>query len=191
HAPRKGPSRQTPVFLPTNRDRWTLILLQRGRPKRRADAPHAARISLVIADVRASICPTFRSLSPRRAGLPRLRTQRLAGSEKIRLLVRLLRCDHESLHRSDRALALHALHAGLRRPGGFPHGLGPSGPHGASQRPERCGTQRGPGSDWEAAPSFLARPPRKQKHFPQNFPIAADDTSPPRRQRSERVSLRS
>ena len=32
------------------------------------------------------------------------------------------RRDHESLHRSARALALHALHAGLRRPGRFSHG---------------------------------------------------------------------
>src|SRR5262249_3183250 len=140
---------------------------------------------------RASICPTFRSLSPRRAGLPRLRTQRLAGSEKIRLLVRLLRCDHESLHRSDRALALHALHAGLRRPGGFPHGLGPSGPNRGSHPQERGGIKRGRGSVLEPPPLFLARSPRKQNLFSKKFPTSVDDTYPPRRQRSERVSLRS
>src|SRR5882724_10917628 len=41
------------------------------------------------------------------------------------IYVRSLRRDHESLHRGARALALHALHAGLRRAGGFPHGPGP------------------------------------------------------------------
>src|SRR5262249_10889793 len=48
-SPRKGTSRGTPDFLSHDRDRWTLHLLQRGRPERRADASHAARISLVIA----------------------------------------------------------------------------------------------------------------------------------------------
>jgi len=48
------------------------------------------------------------------------------GPEKIRVYVRSLRRDHDSLHRSARALALHALHAGLRRPRGFSHGLSPS-----------------------------------------------------------------
>src|SRR6266536_5815554 len=125
-SPRKGTSHGTPNFLSHGTDLWALHLLQRGRPEKRADAAPAARTSLVIADVRTSLRPAFRSLSPCRARLPGIRTQRLAGPEKIRVYVRSLCRDHESLHRSARALALHALHAGLRRPGGFSHGRGPS-----------------------------------------------------------------
>ena len=106
-----------PDLLSHDTDRWALHLLQRGRPERRAYSSPAARATVFIADVRASLRPAFRSLSPCRARLPRLRTQRLAGPEEIRLHVRSLRRGHESLHRSARALALHALHAGLRRPG--------------------------------------------------------------------------
>src|SRR5258706_12778618 len=142
--PRKGTSRGIPDFLSHDTDRWALHLLQRGRPQRRADASPAARTSLFIADVRASLRPAFRSLSPCRTRLPGLRTQRLAGPEKIRVYVRSLRRDHESLHRSARALALHALHAGLRRPRGLSHGLGPSGPDRGSDRPGRWGAQRRP-----------------------------------------------
>src|SRR6266851_7706174 len=125
-SPRKGTSYGTPDFLSHHTDRWTLHFLQRGRPERRADASPAPRTSVIIADVRAAIRPAFRSLSPGRARLPRLRTQRLAGPEKVRVHLRSLRRDHESLHRSPRALALHALHAGLRRPRGFSHGPGSS-----------------------------------------------------------------
>jgi hypothetical protein len=55
----------------------------RGRPERRANASPAARTSLFVADVRAALRPAFRSLSPGRARLPGLRTQRLAGPEKF------------------------------------------------------------------------------------------------------------
>src|SRR5438876_3358490 len=125
-SPGKGTSRGTPDFLSHDTDRGTLPLLQRGRPERRADASPAARTSFFIADVRASLRPAFRSLSPCRARLPGLRTQRLAGPEKIRVHVQSLRRDHESLHRSARALAFYSFHAGLRRPRWFSHGLGPS-----------------------------------------------------------------
>src|SRR3989442_4620127 len=116
---KKGTFHGTPDFLSHDTDRWALHLLQRGRPQRRADASPAAPTSLFIADVRASLRPAIRSLSPCRARLPGLWTQRLAGPEKIRVYVRPLCRDHESLHRGARVLALHALHAGLRRPGGF------------------------------------------------------------------------
>src|SRR5437667_10838794 len=121
-SPRKGMSCGTPDFLSHDTDKWTLHLLQRGRPQRRADASPAARTSLFIADVRASLRPAFRSLSPCRARLPGLRTQRLAGPEKIRVYVRSLRRDHASLHRSAQTLALPSLHARLRPPHAFSHG---------------------------------------------------------------------
>src|SRR5712671_4333216 len=73
--PGKGMSRETPDFLSHDTGRWTLHLLQRGRPERRADASPAARTPVFLADVRATFCPAFRSLSPYRARLPRLRTQ--------------------------------------------------------------------------------------------------------------------
>src|ERR1700683_1898201 len=44
-----------------------------GRAKRRADPPLAARVSFVIADVRAAFCPAFRPLSPSRARLSGIR----------------------------------------------------------------------------------------------------------------------
>src|SRR2546421_12397102 len=86
--PGKGTSRGTPDFLSRDTDRRALYLLPGSRPERRADASPAARASLVIADVRASLRPAFRPLSPRRARLPGLRTQRLAGPEAIRVYVR-------------------------------------------------------------------------------------------------------
>ena len=48
--------------------------------------------------------------------------------EDVRLHVRSHRRDHESFHGSARAVALHALHAGLRWAGWFPNGAGASGP---------------------------------------------------------------
>src|SRR5579864_2975515 len=73
--PGKGTSRETPDYLSHPTGRWTFHLLQRGRAERRANASPAARTSVVLADVRASLHPAFRSLSPYRARLPRLRTQ--------------------------------------------------------------------------------------------------------------------
>src|SRR5438445_7475374 len=100
--PEKGTSHGIPDFLSHATDRWALHLLPRGRDERRADASTAARTSLFIADVRAPLRPAFRSLSPGCARLPRLWTQRLAGREKVRVYVRSLRRDDESLHRSAR-----------------------------------------------------------------------------------------
>src|SRR5438067_4570058 len=153
--PRKGRSHGTPDFLSHDTGRWALHLLQRGRSERRAYAAPVARTSLFIADVRAFLRPAFRSLSPCHARLPGLRTQRLAGPEKIRVYVRSLRRDHESLYRSAWALALHALHAGLRRPGGFSHGLGPSGTHRRDHHTGRCGAQRRPRGELEDAAGLL------------------------------------
>src|SRR5438445_5091259 len=136
--PGEGTCHESSDFLSNDKDRWALDLLPGGRSERCADAPSAARASLLIADVRTSLRSPFRSLSPRRSGLPGLRTQRLAGPEEIRVYVRSLRRDHESLHQSARALSLHALHAGLRRAGGVSDGLSPSGPDRVSHRPGRC-----------------------------------------------------
>src|SRR5258707_7608041 len=66
-SPGKGTSRGTPDFLSHDTDRWSLDLLQGGRPERRADASPAARTSLFITDVRAPLRPAFQSLSPCRA----------------------------------------------------------------------------------------------------------------------------
>src|SRR6185437_16040223 len=68
-------------------DRRAVHLLQRGRSGRCAGASPVARPSLVLADVRAAIRPTGGSLSPGRARLSGLRTQRLAGPETVRVHV--------------------------------------------------------------------------------------------------------
>src|SRR6516225_3856022 len=63
-------ARERPMEHPTlshDTNQWDFHLAQRGRPKRRAGISPPARISLLVADVRASIRPAFRSLSPRRA----------------------------------------------------------------------------------------------------------------------------
>src|SRR5258705_12741909 len=181
-SPEKGTSRGTSYFLSHNTSRWSFHLLQRGWPKRRADASTVARTSLVIADVRTSLRPAFRSLSPCRARLPGLWSQRLAGPEKISVYVRSLRRDHESLHRGARAVALHALHAGLRRPRGFSHGLGPSGPDRGSHCPGRCGAQRRPGGELEAAAGLLCRSSCQRKHASHKSPVAANDADAPCRE---------
>src|SRR6266498_3908031 len=61
--------------------------------------------------------------------------------------------DHyaEIMNHFTEALGLHALHAGLRGPGGFSHGLGPSGPDRGAHRSRRGRPQRRPGSELETA----------------------------------------
>jgi hypothetical protein len=88
-----------PTFYRTTQIDGLSIFYREAGPKRCADASPAARTSLFIADVRASLRPAFRSVSPCRARLPGLRTQRVAGPEKICVYVRSLRRGHESLHR--------------------------------------------------------------------------------------------
>src|SRR5271155_2690928 len=88
---RKGKSRGTSDLLSHGTNRWALDLLQRGRAERRASASAAARTPLFLANVRASVHAAFRSVSPRRARLSGLRTQRLARREEIRVHVRSLR----------------------------------------------------------------------------------------------------
>src|SRR6202795_2579291 len=95
--PGKGTSRETPDFLSHDTGRWSLHLLQRGRAERRANAFAVARASFLIPDVRAPVLSAFRSLSPGSARLSGLWPQRLAGPENIRVHVRSLRRDHESL----------------------------------------------------------------------------------------------
>src|ERR1039458_8750677 len=110
-SPRKGTLPGIPDPLSQDTDRWPVYLLQRGGPERRADTFAATRTPLFVAHVRAALRPAFRSLSPCRTRLPGLWTQRLAGPERIRIHVRSHRRNHESLHRSARAFALHSLHA--------------------------------------------------------------------------------
>src|SRR5262245_478370 len=124
--PRKGVSDEIPDVVPHDTDRRALDLLSCGWSEMRTDAAVAARLPLLVAHVRAAVRSAFRPLSARRARLPRLRTQRLAGSETLRLYVRSPGRNHHALHRGARARALHAVHARLRRPGRFSHGPGPS-----------------------------------------------------------------
>src|SRR5271155_3386329 len=55
-----GRPRETSDFLSHDKGRRAFHLLPGGRAERSADAPPAARISFVIADVRAAFRPTFR-----------------------------------------------------------------------------------------------------------------------------------
>src|SRR4051794_9712076 len=147
----KEPSRGTPDGLSHDTDQWALHLLPGGRPARRAGAAPTTRTALVVADVRAALRPAVRRLPPGRARLPGLRTQRLAGPEIIRVHVRSPRRDHDPVQRGARTRALHALYAGLWRPGGLSHGPGRPGPDRDPHRPGRGGAQRRPGRELAAA----------------------------------------
>src|SRR5437667_5113876 len=188
-SPRKGTSRGTPDFLSHDTDRWALHLLQRGWPERRADASPAARTSLLIPDVRAALREAFRSLSSGCSRLPWLRTQRLAGPEKIRVYLRSPCRDHESLHRSTRALAFYSLHAGLRRPCWFSHGVRPSGTDRGAHCSGRCRAQRRIGGELEDAAGLLGRSRCQRKRATHKSPLAGDDADPPCRERSQRGTL--
>src|SRR6266850_332735 len=187
---RKRAFRGTPDFLSLDTHRWGVHLLQGGRPQGGADASPAARASLFIADVRGSLPPVVRPLSPCRARLPRLRTQRLARPENLRVYVRSLRGSHESLHRGARPFAIHALHAGLRWPGRFSHGPGPSRPDRGPHRPGRGGPQRGPGRELEGAARVLGRSRRQREHASNQSFVAGDDADAPCRKRPQRGTLR-
>src|ERR1700722_13576867 len=95
--PTRGKKHEASDFLSHNTDRWALHFLQRGWSERRPDDSPAARSAVLFANVRASLHPCFRSLSPGRARLPGLRSQRLAGPENIRVHPRSHRGNHESL----------------------------------------------------------------------------------------------
>src|SRR5689334_11239419 len=163
---------------------WCFDLLQGGWLERRTDASLVARTAVFLADVRATIRAAVRSLSPRRARLPGLRTQRLAGPETIRVHVRSLRRDHESLHGGAGAPALHVVHAGLRGPCRFSHGASPSGPDRGLDRPGRGGAQRRSGGELEDATGLLGRW-RRQRDDPAHPPaVAGPAADARRRQRS-------
>src|SRR5262245_44136943 len=155
---RKGQSRGTPDFVSHDKDRWALDLLPRSRPARRADAAPAARLSLVLADVRAALRPAYRALSPRRAGLPGLRPQRLARPAAVRLHLRAHRCRDGQLHASAGFVALHAVYAGLRWASGLSPGLGPPGAGAGAHHPECGRAQRRPGGDLGHTAGLLGGP---------------------------------
>src|ERR1700733_9158511 len=73
--PGNGTPNETADFLSHDTGRWILHLLHRGRAERRTDASPVARTPVFLADVRSLVLSAFRSLSPCRARLPRLRTQ--------------------------------------------------------------------------------------------------------------------
>src|SRR6266481_1949894 len=169
--PGKGTARGALNLLSQDTDRWTLHFLQRGRAERRANAFAVARASFLIPDVRSSLHPAFRSLSPGSARLSGLWPQRLAGPEKIRVHIRSHSRNHESLHRSAGTLAVHALHAGLRRARGFSHGLSSSGPNRGAHCSERRCAQRSSGSDLENTPGLLGRSLRQRECASRKPPV--------------------
>src|SRR5437764_13727227 len=66
---------ETPDFLSHDADRWAVDFLPAGWSERRVNDSAAARPAVLFTNVRAALRPALRSLSPRRARLPRLRTQ--------------------------------------------------------------------------------------------------------------------
>ena len=80
-----------------------------------------------------------------------------------------------------RALALHALHAGLRRPGWFSHDTGPSRAGPGADRAGRCGAQRRAGGELEDAAGVLGRPRCQRERAAYKSAIACDHAIAPRR----------
>ena len=114
-SPGRGAFRGTRHRLSHDPDRRVSRSFTRGRPERRANASSAARTPFFIADVRASLRAPLRSLSSGARPTTRASDTVTGRTRRGCIYVRPLRRDHESLHRSARDLALHALHAGLRR----------------------------------------------------------------------------
>src|ERR1700689_4332391 len=93
----KGTFHEASYVFSHDKDRRTLHFLSGGWSGGRADDSAAARASLFVADVR--------SLSSCCSRLPGIRAQRLAESGTVRVYVRSLCRNHESLRRSDRVVA--------------------------------------------------------------------------------------
>src|SRR6185437_727998 len=103
-----------------------------------------------------------------------LRTQWLAGSEKVRLYVRSLRRGNESLHGSAESAELHPLYAGLRRPRRFSNGVGTSRAGPGSDCSRRCVSQRRLGCKLENAPRILGGSSRKREHVAHKSTVSGD-----------------
>jgi Alpha/beta hydrolase family len=109
--------------------------------------------------------------------------------KKTRVYFRSLRRDNGSLHRCGWALALRALHAGLRRPSRFPHVAGASGACGSSHRSRRGRTQRRPGRELDCAVRVLEGSSGQRKHASDKSAVAGGHADAPRRERSQRRTL--
>jgi len=118
--------------------------------------------------------------------------QRLAGPGDICVHLRSLRGYHHPLHRSARTLALHAVHAGLRRARGVSHGFGPSGPGRRSHRAGRSGAQRRVGANWKTRRRLLGpiALPTKAR-FAHQSPVTGHDADATSWERPQRGALRS
>ena len=97
--PTRGTNHEEFDFLSHRTDRWAVNFLPGVWSERRPDDSLAARFAVFFANVQAALRPPLRSLSPGRSRLPRLRSQRLAEPENIRVHLRSHRGNHESLHR--------------------------------------------------------------------------------------------
>ena len=157
--PGKGTSRESPDFLSHDTGRWTLHLLQRGRARKMRQRfcsctgflPHPGCSNPCSFGFPIAITLS-RPITPA--------SDTVTGQiQKNRVRVRSHRRNHESLHRSSWALALHALHAGLRRPCGLSHGLGPSRPNRGANCPGRRGAQRRVGGKLETRRAFRPTAP--------------------------------
>ena len=95
-------------------------------------------------------------LSPGRARLSGLRTQRLARPEAVRLHLRPHRLRDGQFHRGVGFVALHALHAGLRRAGRLSHGIGTPGARQALIVQDAVAHNEGLGANWATRRAFWA-----------------------------------
>ena len=103
--------------------------------------------------------------------------------------IRSITCrNHESLHRSARALALHTLHAGLRRLCRVSHGLGPSDRIEALIVQDAVAHNEG-WANWKTRRAFLGRPRRQRKRVAHQPPVVANNADAPCRKRSQRGTL--
>ncbi len=130
----------------------------------------AARLSVIVSDVRNSDPATRRSLSSRRPGLSRLRTERGPGASRFRLHLRPSGGRRGRAHDCARPKGLCSVHARLRRPGRLPPCACASRTRARADHSERRGAR---GVDWgslrEARRRYWANPTAEVDNLKANF----------------------
>jgi len=165
---REGRPPETLDCLSHDTGRMDLYLLPRQPVRRRRRHFSAAWTSVFLADVRSSLRPAFRSLPPYRAGLSRLRTQRLARtSEKsIAYTISKYTIRRQIMNHFTEALGLSRYTLYMQDYGG-PVGfrmvlVHPDRIRGAHCSERRCAQRRVLGAIWKTAPGRLGRSRRQR-----------------------------
>ena len=161
--------------------RWPEPVLPRGRAEGCADLAAAARVPVIVADVRNADPAAGGSLPSRGARLSGIWLERRAAAVAIRLYVRSHRNDGRSLHRRFGAEALQRLSAGLWRSGWLSARRGAPRSHPGVRHPECGGERRRFGAGMGRTQSLLAGPCRQRAQGDFEFPLVRNHQTASRR----------